>query len=427
MKKFIALFLVLALSLFVAVGCAGENNNGENGIYRDINGNEIDISLNIYRDPASPYPNYAEVAVIDPVKHPEAQDMGLFWLGIDEDGEVIERRASTAEGASLVNPDLPTVITVHGLQFNGGHRSPERFKVSSSIVCDYASFGVEEGNLDMSVLVLNHGHNVANFYWHRFAADEPNATEKKIWSKDGAGGVSYKLPNEKFNKGEDFDFSVAEFFVGEYLRAIKLIEGFGANEIRIAGHSMGTPLVTATAFILTELVRTKALHKSLIPNRIALLDGFLGIVMLNVSLPAQRTTLSWTGKPHVKRSSSETLLACLNALNNSGVAVEFYYLYNGITAKWAGNTIDRIHEVSAFVTLYPDLKTENNNYKFADDGHGAVRLWYYSSIVFPPVGQSVPSGGASSEAIRGFLGKKFIQTGGTTTLFTGDDIFESDD
>jgi hypothetical protein len=414
MKKIVILVLIIVLCAVLLFGCITDGD--------PIEPIAPNLSLGIFRETA--YPNYAEFAYICPVKHPVAQDMGLFWLRHDKgSGELIEKRASTQEGAALVDPTKPTVITIHGLQMSGGHLGVETFDVGRDIVPDFSVFGAED-SLNMNKVVLDAGYNVANFYWHRFAATSNFAAEEKIWGVNGAEGIAYRLPSGRNSLHDAFDFSVAEFFVGEYLRAANLVDGFGSAEIRIAGHSMGTPLATAATFLLTELAKTNAIKSDIIPNRLALLDGYLGWDLPQLDVAIDDFLISWSNKPHVNGNSSQSLYHCLLAINNAGIAVEFYHLINGPTPLAGTFMFARLTEVAVFVTLVPNLRTANNNFTRSLDGHNAVRLWYHASIAFPPLQNGAPSGGASTELIKELKGQRFLQTDGTTTLMPSSAVFE---
>ena len=160
------------------------------------------------------------------------------------------------------------------------------------------------------------------------------------------------------------------------------------------------------------------------PNRVALLDGYLGWDILPQGNAGFRgEIISWSGKPHVNNDSGQSLYHCLLALNARGVAVEFYYLTNGPTSMLGSFLFSRITEVAVFVTIVPDYRRANSSYNIVADGHGAVRLWYHASIAFPPAQEGAPSGGASASLIRELKGQRFMHVEGITTFSPVDDVF----
>lgn len=91
MKKFVTILLTLSLAACMVVTAAACGNN-DNPPAPDDNKSEYDFI------------DYAEKVYLNTEKYPELEDQGLFVLGYDEGKGVFDVRASSAEGAAMVDP-----------------------------------------------------------------------------------------------------------------------------------------------------------------------------------------------------------------------------------------------------------------------------------------------------------------------------------
>lgn len=429
LRKFVVLVFAVLMLVSVAV-FATACSNKEHWVGAE----------NIYND--GKYVDYAKEAFYDIEKFPELAEHGLFWATWDEQtNKEIRVKAATKEGAALVDPNKPTIIIVHGMMggsyalnsyatfyLGGGLSRPEEFDLQSN------------GDISLVRLWERAGWNVGIYRWNAFSAEgnDFGAVEAKIWSVDGSQKVSHRNPKGELVFGAS-NYSVAENFAADYIRATKLLpETFGDKEIRVAGHSMGGVLVTTTVFLIGELSRNGQLPEKQAPDRLALLDPGFGV---NIEIDGKTVlssetdfTISWSKKPLVNKSTSETMIELIKDMTAHGVVVE-YYAYE---TSWAMMSIKpsiltELNTYSTFVFIRPDYKSYNPRYDFKAWGHTMVFEYYLFSIAFPPVtdvtegaqeGALALSASTPTDYMRDNLrGVKFVMEGGAKTVPTTDDTF----
>ncbi len=363
---------------------------------------------------ADSYVDYAEEVMFDYDVHPELVDIGLFWMMYDETaGKVVGVNVNDTEtidelGTALVDPTKPTLINIHGVQM-GTYMWTDAFSSiydANTTVLPPEEYGYE-GLVNMNRIWLDRGWNVMNFMYHRFA-DELIAVngiasnkiiEAKNWSTDGPQKMRYRLRDGSFSavydkygnlkgtpKYPELEYCVSEYFVGDYLRAFASIEGLTDNEIRITCHSMGGTVIVASAFLLTELVRVGQITEDYIPDRLAILDGYIGVpasgnLQTDKMLSNTELTIRWTGKSPSPAGTTETYIDCLNQLvTYYDMPIEYYVDLNGFVPQVGGTYwFGRIKQYC--VTTYLDLEFPG----MAND-HNAIRELYHSSYAsaMPP-------------------------------------------
>ncbi len=401
--KITALILVIILATMFAA-CQIKPENPVDIIDDDSNtDNESDIL------DADSYVDYAKDVKFDYDIHPELIDNGLFWMMYDEvEGKVIGINVNDSErvsalGTALVDPNKPTIINIHGVQL-GSFQWADAFTMiydANIMVVPPDVFGYE-GVVNMNKIWLDCGYNVMCYMYHRFADEytfgknniiSNKIIEAKIWSVDGPQKMAYRLRNGSFSavydtngniKGTpqypELEYSLVEYFVGDYIRAFDSVEGLADNEIRITCHSMGCTLQLAGAALLSGLIRTGMVDSSYLPDRITVLDGYLGAPptdneMTNKAFTNNEFTVRWTGKKPTHAGTSELYLDCVKQLvNGYDAAIEFYIDLNGFVPQLSGEWFDKIREYCA--NTYYDLE-----FPGMLNDHNAIRELYHASIM----------------------------------------------
>lgn len=405
---------------------------------------------NLYSD--NGYIDYAREVVIplsvyDEVQDKsftDAQEMGLFWIRFEEGHGITEIPADSEEGAALIDPNKPTLILVHGMM-SDGYYNREGFFVNDTIAKEQ-EFGINTETDTLSRIWHNAGWNVGYFHYERLAAEGGDMfyIESKIWATDGKKvGIRYRHADNTVTDGWT-DYSIAEHFAAEYIRAMNLLpESMGNKEIRVAAHSMGGQLTTATLFLLTELARTGQLPMDQLPDRFAMLDPFFSVnveddagkplatIGPNKESVGSDITIRWSGKGLPRNNTGVAMIECLKALEYYGIAME-YYAFNQsfLTLAMSNEIIAAVQRYAPFVILAPNyaqLPGKSKPFNITENGHNGVRDWYLCSLYYqPPVDTTenkIASASSTYEEILALRGKAYIQTGGNTTFTAGDDVF----
>jgi hypothetical protein len=147
------------------------------------------------------------------------------------------------------------MIYVHGWQ------------VDSSKAHFRESFSWTDTGENMGDAWVEDGWNIGIFYRNQLA-DEPYSwqAESKIWMPYGEEGMNWRTEDENHYLGDDDadGFSAAGLFGQAYLDA--LIDQDFSQEMRIAGHSLGTQMAVNMSWMILQE------EPSMVPHRIALLD-----------------------------------------------------------------------------------------------------------------------------------------------------------
>jgi len=215
--------------------------------------------------------------------YPHALDVGIYWAS--STSSQLTKSCTYMQDSPVISSDFdpfkPSMVFVHGAQPEIVERNYERTGMSA----------------DWYKLVQvwqTRGWNVGFFQWGQFA-DEPirnfERAQAKIWSTTYFSGMEYTYSAASTKDGS---VSVGEasikYDVSQILADAIKKHGFQTygNELRLVGHSLGTQLVTRTAYLLMK-------EDINVINRITLLDpvfsslpqGFLfsapeGMIISNV-------------------------------------------------------------------------------------------------------------------------------------------------
>lgn len=382
------------------------------------------------------YIDYAKEVYFDTDTYPDMEEMGLFWTRWDAETEsIIQVAADSEEGASLIDPSKPTIINVHGVLMDG-HEKPERFYLNSKIA-NPDEFDLETEEVSMLYLWMREGWNVGTFHYNRFASEgiRPDFIESKIWSGESiqgeTRGMRYRHANGSYSAQDITEYSLAEHFAAEYIRAMNLLsDDMGKEEIRVAGHSMGGQVATASLFLLTELADAGQLPFEQLPNRFALLDPYFStfIESGNSSLYMGPKTIKirWSGKTITDNSTGITMLECLKDLEANGIVLEYYTYHQSFLKLAMMNIVEEFKTISTYSIVNPDWS--GNGYQIVADGHNGVREWYLCSLLSPQVkdisndsGEYAPSAAMPTEMIKALKGNEYILVDGSNTVNAKDD------
>lgn len=392
MKKFVAFLLCTAIMSSLLIAFMGCNDSDAYQI------NTALLSDNGYID-------YAKEVEVNVETYPTLSDQGLFIVsGYDEDNWAIEVDADDATNIkNHFDPTLPSIIIVHGVQLmTGRHRLA--YYVAAS----------QGDQFDLSC-IFHSGENAQEqkwntFYFHyeKFADAEgsgttagmnPTDTEKRIWMRgtDNAG-IQFVQPDGTYSGQDALSHSLAEWFSAEYIRTMNCINAEfpeyakSGNEIRTAAHSMGGALTVATVSLLNILSLEGQLSRDLLPDRMAMLDSYIG------GGGKDTFKISWSDKKYINGSPRSNYFYSLeNIVKQADIAVEFYYNQKGwvpFTGKLAASEAQQkkeliyfkeISELAPMILLYPAFSDVVQNPRpggVGVNGHNAIYEWYFTSYKF---------------------------------------------
>jgi hypothetical protein len=399
MKKF-GLFLVVCLAglsiLFVLFACKPVVSRLPDSIKHLALNNGLD---------------YAKDVVWDVENFPALADQGLYWTKLSNNNQGFEQAmldeiVRDNSYTDYFNPEKPTVIYVHGVQQNGGNVRQVNLTTSDVFTnVDDFKHVLNENMTEIykPTLWLEMDWNFGIYHWNKLS--DPGLAslmpiEAAIWgtnytretiSNSQLLGVQYRAPNNNYVRNVS-EYSIAEQFAADYLRHVNAFNNFfdkevGTAEVRVAAHSMGAMLSSATMFLLAELVHLGQLPAVALPGRYAMIDPYLGMSLPVGGSPATKfpdVIVNWTdgGKLLDDGDVGRTVTEMLKHLANLGVAIEFY-----LAKGWIPPTLEAHDEgikQAATVYVYIDFDGMTKNFpRYGTmDSHNAICHWYFASIAF---------------------------------------------
>ena len=479
-RKIISVICCLALVLCLVVGlvaCNPKKTDEPTESERDL---AIKKALM-----ADSYQNYAETCDLNLTKYPELGSMGLKLItGCGDEGQpgfdkntnnwrqIHEVETDDVEKLQqYFNPDAPTLILIHGVQFNEGRygiatfqsdcRSSEQFIDTNPAPYFAEAVGTYTGSIDMSKYYRDLGYNVMFFHYENFAdpvnsddfsssLDAVDQVTNVIWCKDNCTATYLKNgqavasdPVDTFTNGK---FCVAEFYVAEYLRWINAVkEAFPDKDfattnrgITTAAHSMGGVVNVASNFLLSQVAEAGYMSLKLMPTRMMQMDPYVGM--------SEDHVIAWTGEKYLSGVECDTYATALEILVNKYNIGCVYACNNGfavpcmmVFALWDPEkqvftnhlgeidtnysafsyAINRILAVAPFVVLqayYPPSENDEIPGIAGTCCHNAIREWVLSTILYdaPTVTKdgktyTVPTMKMSAEDIKALAGHFFYQ------------------
>lgn len=438
MKAVKIIAVVLVLAMIVAAGVLiGVDYAKDDGVVPPV---EIEESNLI----AEEYPDYKNDVYLEKGDDPDLNELGLFWCREVSPGVIEMVPADTPEGAAIVDSSKPTVINVHGMMTDGYYRIEDYVfnnAIGSSEEFGYDGAVVPYDTLQTLWIWLDKSWNVGVYNWHRFVSESIDfaSIEAKVWSTDGPANVRWRSSDGKYHD-DPIEYSIAELFVGDYLRAIDLLDDdFGKEEIRFTAHSMGGELVSAAAFLLYEISSGSSAQISAdkLPDRMTMDDTFFGAYLqigdTLVDISTKGLTVRWSGKAMPEDRTGRAVIEALSYLAKQGVVIE-YYTYTSSFLNLAIPAADReiLLDSSVYILANPNyVNPDYGEYSLLTDGHVALRKYSQCSIC-----RAYPGGELSdsekvayanalpTSELEKLIGKAFVMTAGASTMTTADDVFE---
>ncbi|CAK9093905.1 unnamed protein product [Durusdinium trenchii] len=229
---------------------------------------------------------------------PHSLDYGLYFFGA---GNVCEKYRPGEPNAYFLD-DRDVLIYVHGWEVD---RLRQKYRETFHWKSNEPRFGLD---FDLALPWLTRRWNVGIFYWDMFSDEDwlPDA-EAKIWTAEGPRRMRYRTASGDF-KASSISQSCADLLASQ-LQQLPLKS---SRKLRLAGHSLGSPLVIAAA---AQAFAAGSAAGSL---RIALLDPYWSrrVPLVNPQ--------SYMRRPATRTTAQESLdLAML--LAEQDVPFEIYY------------------------------------------------------------------------------------------------------
>ncbi|MFA6866350.1 MAG: InlB B-repeat-containing protein [Clostridia bacterium] len=378
------------------------------------------------------YVDYAKDVNFDLEKDPDLRKMGLYWVKWDAINEVpIWVDADSQEGANLIDTSKPTFIMIHGMQGSFGINGIVTFDLNTKSASS-SEFGLDTEKTNMFHLWMEAGWNVGIFHYEKLCTNEyPTPIEEKIWSTDK--GVYYQKDNGQWTT-ESLPYCVAEYFVGEYLRAMNLLpDTMGDQEIRVAAHSMGGQVSAPGLFLLSQMVDDGQLKAKQFPDRYTMLDTYFSAAMQignsTISMGAKDINVHWSGKPIYENDTGLAMVECIKIMEEGyGLTCE-YYANEMSTLKMSMTRLTQeLRKLTTYTILHPEWSGYGNGYNELNMGHNGNMEWYLCSIIDNEIltadGSKVPCANLKTEDLKALQGRQFRIIEGDTTVTTIDDVME---
>lgn len=330
-------------------------------------------------------------------------DTGIYWFGSGN----VSQKFITGQSNSYFNASKPTVIYIHGWQ-NGTTAS--LFRETFNPKRNDPTNGPDVNTVDYWVAK---GWNVGIFYWNQLADEsEVKDAEAKIWSTSGTQGMRWRKKDGTYSTSGAPTVSAAQLFVNTYKQAM---QGFTGSEVRLAGHSLGSQMVTNSAKLISDQVDSGTMSSNLRPKRVALLDPFW----------------SKDGKSYLGGSwTGEVCRQYVTQLKTKGVVFE-QYKSSAITDVGIGDSNSGMLQLTAFAELKPWYVSALDQ----AGKHGAARDWYFYSMgsAAPAetkngvsTGLTGPSAATATTRIQTMMNSsnRWYQNAGQNTENPADDKFE---
>lgn len=456
--KFIVIALVICVALSVIlVACSKTDDLPDYDIF--------DLPYDAFF--ADEYRDLAADVHLNTEKYPELKRQGLrlvtgYSNGYAQADEAIPDTDEVIQNS--FDPNKGILVIINGLQLNIGRTSNANMQSDSRLeelelfkdVQDIKYFTDDPDShqiYDLGKYWKDNGYNVFYFHWEMFAdhysdaigggiASSPDEIQERVWSTDS--GVQATYVNEEgkpclTEPNQAVNGSIAELLAADYLRMTAAIKRVypdytaSKHDVRFAGHSMGGLLTVAGATLLNVLADAGKLDKNMAPNRLALMDSYLG------KSAKKDYTISWSGKKYIVTEQPEeegdqtwccNYLAALKLLVkkytvacefycNEGFVVPFLAIPGSLTFDeeygcfLGARNVDYINTVLYYcpiITIRPYFSAVGGEIAF--NGHNPVREWYLSSFLYDaPVteeGVTVPTARMSDKDVMKLRGNYFV-------------------
>lgn len=310
------------------------------------------------------------------------EGMGLFVCYLDDNGDFAIAKTTTRAGLELFDENKPTLVFIHGMQYQNGARS-------------------DEGSEYLSPLIKA-GYNVLLFRWSQLTDEPlPSDIEPKIWgtTKDKSlnmHGLRWMDASGKYIEDDIPNASIAEMFGGYYVDFMSRFDYKGAG-IQITGHSMGGQLAAASASYLLAKEQEGLISPALLPDKVTLFDPYISPLRDEVycdwlGYKISRDVLDAKGKPVYTTINQPKFTSCIDiivdiakALRDRGIGFEYVPAITGyvpllLKALEPNDTtlIDSLYANSVVFEHRTDWVpiTDFNGF------HGAGKNWYFKTALY---------------------------------------------
>ncbi|SHJ28327.1 Ig-like domain (group 2) [Clostridium cavendishii DSM 21758] len=323
-------------------------------------------------------------------------DYGIYWYGMgNKPYKFIPNQVNPA-----FDPSKPTIIYVHGWQPDYSiikHRESFYF---------YGKNSADEW--------IKNGWNVGVFYWNQFS-DEINVedAEAKIWTINSDKGMRWRKGDGTYDSSNVIRKNAAELFYDEYVKALN---GYKGNEIRIAGHSLGSQMTIRLTKLISDNVDKGNISHELLPSRVALLDPYFS------NLGKSYINNKWTGD--VASDYIEKLI------KDKNIPFEFYKS-SALTGGITGDENFKLREMCAYTEIRPLFhiqaqqieKHYDGKYNYFCSYEGKPPIEY---VGLTPTGNVAASSKTPTLRIAEMMGGKYYwrQLSGRYTEASSDDTYQ---
>ena len=455
-KRTIALLLcfVLILSAVITlVACNKKNNDNtpeENKAYT-FNDYVSDMPAERWtaiQDTmmASTYRDYAETCDVNS-SYPQLAHLGLKLVVGHGDNPTDKshndwtdtKEVDADDETALRNnfdPTKPILILTHGIQIAEG-RYIHAMMSSECRPAEIAA-GIDEnpspyfaqavgdyaGRIDLSKYYTDNGYNVFYFHYENFAdslSDDGfgmaavSVVTNLIWSNVNCKAVIKQGDQYvEISDGLTGQFSIAEYYVAEYIRAMnKICEIYpdyanAKKQIWSAAHSMGGVVNVASNFLLTQVADAGQISKNLLPCRLIQMDPYVG---------AGDPVISWTQKHAINNSACDAYATALEILSykydiatylvcNDGFAVPCMFAF----ALWSD-------EDNCFTEPSGEISTEISDFSTCINRILAVAPFVVAKAYYPAtLGESPMAGTVCHNGMREYALASIFYDAPTATM-----------
>ncbi|CAE7609634.1 unnamed protein product [Symbiodinium natans] len=330
---------------------------------------------------------------------PTSLDFGLYFFGR---GGVCQKYVDGRDNAHF-SPNNDTLVYVHGWEVG---RVSQIYRETFNWKNNEPRCGLD---LDLAGPWLDRGWNVAIFYWDMFS-DEPwlPDAEAKIWTASGSRRMRYRLASGDFQERGSPSQS-ASVLLGKCLTG--LVRAAPGKRLRLAGHSLGSPLVIAAA---SNMFSRCAPNPATI--RLVLLDPYWSrrVRVLNPQDYLESVdTLSQMPRSSGRNATTADLsLSLALMLARKRVLFEIYYSCPAMTQMPIVADSKPAEELARreFAALVNYDASCCDPWDFQAQHLLAPNL-YLHSMRYPAPGCGAPSASASDEALANALGKRWHRPG----------------
>ncbi len=164
------------------------------------------------------------------------------------------------------------------------------------------------------------GYNVFQYDWSSYIVGEESYVTATVWAETLSGRM-YSANGQNMET-QSTAYSIADFFIAEYIAYFNEVDIAGASEIRFIAEGIGGELATKVATELIELAAYDNNYNDILIDRVAYID----------TMPA---------------AEESEIIAGVEAMSDRGVAMEMYVnIYEFDTAEYSA-----IYDMAESMTL----------------------------------------------------------------------------